>query len=105
MTIDGVSYAFQVQGHLDDHWTRWLGDVTITHNDNGTSTFVAFITDQAELHGLLVKVRDLGITLLAITRTTLLAGPSEAGLDQSPTPPEHSRVAGQLSPESSPDGE
>lgn len=62
-------YAVRVQGHLDDHWSGWLGDVTITRNDDGTSTLVSHVADQAELHGILARVRDLAVTLVAVTRT------------------------------------
>jgi hypothetical protein len=70
MTADGSTYAVRVQGHLDHHWASWLGHMTITHNDDGTSTLTGFVADQAALHGLLAKVRDLGIALIAVTPTT-----------------------------------
>jgi hypothetical protein len=70
MTTDGSTYAIQVRGHLDGHWSGWLGDLVITHHDDGTATLVGSITDQAELHGLLARVRDLGITLIAVTPVT-----------------------------------
>ena len=62
-----MNYVFQVRGHLDEHWAGWLGDVTVTHHADGTSSFIGAITDQAEPHGLLAKVRDLGLTLIAVT--------------------------------------
>lgn len=67
MTPTPVLYEFRVQGHLDDHWAGWFGDLTVKHHDDGTSTLLGPITDQAELHGLLGKVRDLGITLISVT--------------------------------------
>lgn len=70
MTSEPAAYAFTVQGHLDEHWATWLGDVTLTHLDDGTSTLVGPIADQAELHGLLAKLRDLGIALIAVTPAT-----------------------------------
>ena len=59
-------YAFYVQGHLDTHWAEWLGDLRITHHPAGTSTLVGPIVDQAELHGVLAKLRDLSVTLIAV---------------------------------------
>jgi hypothetical protein len=70
VTGDPVAYAFVVQGHLDAHWAAWLGNVTVTHLDDGTSRLVGPIADQAELHGLLAKLRDLGITLIAVAPAT-----------------------------------
>lgn len=66
MTTDATTYAVTVQGHLDLHWADWLDDVTITHQDDGTSTLVAQVADQAALHGLLARLRDLGTTLIAV---------------------------------------
>jgi hypothetical protein len=70
MSAGEPSYAFRVQGHLDDHWAAWLGIVSVTHDDDGTSTIVATIADQATLHGVLARLRDLGVTLIAVTQAT-----------------------------------
>jgi hypothetical protein len=61
------AYAFSVKDHLDDHWVTWFEDATITRHDDGTSTLVVPLADQAELHGVLARLRDVGITLIAIT--------------------------------------
>lgn len=61
-----VAYELRIQGHLDQHWSAWFGGLTITHDDDGTSALRGVITDQSELHGLLAKVRDLGITLVSV---------------------------------------
>ena len=58
-------YELRVDGHLDEHWSTWFG-LTLTHDDDGTTTLRGPVTDQAELHGLLAKVRDLGATLLSV---------------------------------------
>ncbi|HST46971.1 hypothetical protein [Jatrophihabitans sp.] len=65
--MTGSVYEVRVQGHLDRHWTGWLGDLTVTHHADGTSTLTGPVADQAALHGLLAKVRDLGIALVSIT--------------------------------------
>jgi hypothetical protein len=66
MTTKVAVYELRVQGHLDQHWTGWLGDLTVTYDVDGTSTLTGPIPDQAALHGLLAKVRDLGIALISI---------------------------------------
>lgn len=59
------NYELRIDGHLDQHWSTWFG-LTLTHDDDGTTTLRGPVTDQAELHGLLAKVRDLGATLLSV---------------------------------------
>lgn len=59
-------YELRVRGHLDDRLANWLGDLTIDRNADGTSTITASGTDQARLHGLLARLRDLGTSLLAL---------------------------------------
>jgi hypothetical protein len=59
-------YRLRVDGHLDDHWSAWFGDLTLTHERNGTTSLSGLVSDQAELHGLLMKVRDLGVTLISV---------------------------------------
>ena len=59
-------YRLQVAGHLDDHWSPWFGDLTLTHEDDGTTSLTGAVSDQAELHGLLTKIRDLGVTLVSV---------------------------------------
>ena len=72
MTTSPVVVEIQVAGHLDEHWAAWLGDARVVHADDGTTTFVATVPDQAAVHGLLAGLRDLGVTLLALR--TLDAG-------------------------------
>lgn len=62
-----AGYQLQVEGHLDHHWSPWFGDVTLTQNDDGTTSLTGAVADQAELHGLLTKIRDLGVTLISVT--------------------------------------
>jgi hypothetical protein len=61
-----AGYQLRVQGHLDDHWSAWFGDLTLTHESDGTTSLSGVVSDQAELHGLLMKVRDLGVTLISV---------------------------------------
>lgn len=64
-----VGYVVRIAGHLDAHWSAWFGDFTLTRETDGTTTLRGLVADQAELHGLLVKVRDLGVTLLSVEIT------------------------------------
>ena len=60
MTSATATYELRVAGHLDDHWSARLGDLTLTRNRDGTTTLTGPIADQAQLHGVLAAVRDLG---------------------------------------------
>ena len=53
-----AGYRLRVDGHLDDHWSAWFGDLTLTHERDGTTSLSGAVSDQAELHGLLMKVRE-----------------------------------------------
>jgi hypothetical protein len=61
-----LTYEFRVEGHLDDHWSAWLGDLTITRHHDGTSTLTGPVAGQAQLHGVLARLRDIGATLLSL---------------------------------------
>ncbi len=60
-------YELRVQGHLDGHWSAWFIGFALAHEDDGTTTLRGDVTDQAQLHGLLARVRDLGVTLVSLT--------------------------------------
>jgi hypothetical protein len=79
MSADPSTYVVTVQGHLDEHWAEWLDDASVTHEPDGTTTLVVSLTDQAALHGLLARLRDLGITLVAV-----IAAPPEQPAPQQP---------------------
>ena len=69
-----------VKGTLNDSWSAWFDGLALVHDANGDTTLEGAVRDQAALHGLLAKVRDLGLTLIAVERgasapTTGLAGP------------------------------
>ena len=61
-------YQIRIQGHLGSEWTDWFEGLTITLEDNGETLVTGPVVDQAALHGLLRKVRDLGMPLLAVNR-------------------------------------
>ncbi len=56
----------RLKGHLDDRWTAWFDGLTITLEANGDTRLTGPVADQAALHGLLRKVRDLGLPLLSV---------------------------------------
>jgi hypothetical protein len=59
-------YELRVEGHLDEHWSTWFDEMSLFRQDDGTTTLRGLVTDQAALHGLLAKVRDLGIPLISV---------------------------------------
>ena len=61
----------RIQGHLDERWTDWFEGLTITHEDNGDTLLTGPVVDQTALHGLLRKVRDLGLPLISVNRLEL----------------------------------
>jgi hypothetical protein len=60
-------YAVRVKGHLDARWESWFDGLTVTHESDGTTLIQGSIPDQAALHGLLHRVRDLGLPLVSVT--------------------------------------
>ena len=63
-------YQIRIKGHLGRQWTDWFGGLTITLEDNGETLLTGTVVDQAALHGVLRKVRDVGMPLLSIIRVT-----------------------------------
>ena len=59
-------YEIKIQGHLDTKWSEWFYGMTITHESDGTTTLTGEIVDQAALHGLLKRIRDLGLPLISV---------------------------------------
>jgi hypothetical protein len=61
-----TTYALRVDGHLDQHWAAWFGGLVLTREDDGSTSLTGAVADQAELHGFLTKIRDLGVTLISV---------------------------------------
>ena len=69
-------YEIRLQGHLQARWTAWFDGLSLTREGDGTTVIHGPVADQAALHGLLNKVRDLGLQLVSVTRV----GPDGAGV-------------------------
>lgn len=61
-------YRITIKGQLDKSWAEWFENLDVINNDDGSTTLVGPIVDQPALHGILSKVRDLSLTLIALTR-------------------------------------
>jgi hypothetical protein len=68
MTTAPTTYTIRVEGHLDDHWSAWLGGVDITRDDDGATTVTVPAADQAQLHAVLARLRDMGAVISELTR-------------------------------------
>ncbi len=64
----GDTYRIRVKGHLDDRWSDWLGGLAIHLQEDGTTVLVGPVVDQAALHGMIIRIRDLGLPLLSVSR-------------------------------------
>jgi hypothetical protein len=61
-------YEIRVKGHLDSRWAAWFDGLTLTHESDGTTLIHGPVADQAALHGLLQKIRDVGLPLVSVTQ-------------------------------------
>jgi hypothetical protein len=61
-------YQIRVKGNLENKWSKWFGGFSITSPTIGETVLVGVVADQAALHGLLAKVRDLGLPLIEVKR-------------------------------------
>jgi hypothetical protein len=84
------TYEIRIQGRLDGRWSAWFDGMELVLADDGSTLIRGQVVDQAALHGLIQKVRDLGLPLLSVTHThtgTTQTGPTQTGTSQTgPTP-------------------
>ena len=64
-----MRYEIRVNGELGSGWSAWFDGLEVTSDEHGQTTITGPIVDQAALHGLLTKIRDLGLELLEVRRT------------------------------------
>ena len=61
-------YEIRVKGHLHDRWSEWIGGLAIQRQEDGTTLLLGAVVDQAALHGVIIRIRDLGLPLLSVSR-------------------------------------
>lgn len=71
---EGALYEIRIGGILDESWSEWMDDLSITPTGNGNTVLAGPIRDQCALHGLLVKIRDLGLPLLSVEQKEQTGG-------------------------------
>ena len=76
-----MQYEIRVEGHLGTRWAAWFDGLSVTTEGDGTSVLRGSVVDQAALHGLIQKLRDVGIPLISLT-----PAPLEAPTAQAPAP-------------------
>ena len=74
---EGALYEIKIRGILDESWSEWLDGLSITATDDGNTVLAGPIRDQCALHGLLVKIRDLGLPLLTVEQKDPAGGYDE----------------------------
>ena len=62
----GDTYEFRITGHLNDRWSDWLGGLAVQRQEDGTTLLVGAVVDQAALHGVIIRIRDLALPLLSV---------------------------------------
>ena len=70
-------YEIRLQGHLGSRWADWFDGLSLSNESDGTTVISGLVADQAALHGLLQKVRDLGVPLISVTQTNLTTSKGE----------------------------
>jgi hypothetical protein len=63
-----VHYEIRVKGHLDTRWAAWFDALRLSNESDGTTTIHVPVVDQAALHGLLQRLRDVGVPLVSVTQ-------------------------------------
>ena len=61
-----IYYEIKVKGHLEEHWSDWLGGLKISHDAQGYSLLTGMVSDQAALYGILGQIRNLGLPLISL---------------------------------------
>ena len=64
-----INYVIKIKGRLEDRWTDWFEGLTFTYEEDGTTTLSGPLPDQAALHSILLKIRDMNLTLISVTQS------------------------------------
>ena len=67
-SVQSQIYTIRIKGHLDDGWSEWLDPLTIKHEEDGTTVLTGSVSDPPAMYGLLIKLRDLGLSLISVNR-------------------------------------
>ncbi|MEO1447531.1 MAG: hypothetical protein AAFV46_15110, partial [Cyanobacteria bacterium J06635_11] len=78
-------YEIYLKGHLNTKWTDWFDGLTISLEDNGYTRLTGHIVDQSALHGLLAKIRDLGLPLISLMRVSSYQKTEEQKIEETET--------------------
>lgn len=65
---DQIPYKIIIKGHLEKRWAEWFDGLTFRYGRDGTTTLSGYLPDQASLHSVLLRIRDLNLTLLSVSR-------------------------------------
>lgn len=84
-------YEIRLQGHLDNRWAAWFDGLTLRTSTDGTTTISGPVVDQSALHGLLQKVRDVGVPLISVTRLSADHPDRQPAIPTAPTEPHRRR--------------
>jgi hypothetical protein len=68
MMDTSTTYQILIEGHLSDNWRDWFDGLAFHRQDSGDTLLEGILSDQAALHGILLKIRDLNLTLVAVKR-------------------------------------
>lgn len=66
---DAFTYEIRVEEHLSEQWSEWLDGMHLSYEDQDETVLIGALPDQAALYGVLIKIRNLGLTLLSVRRT------------------------------------
>ena len=66
MLSSKYTYQIRIKGHVNQDWSIWFEEYSVEHKDNGETLLRGKLPDQTALHGVLMKIRDLGITLVEV---------------------------------------
>lgn len=77
ISAGAATYLVRVEGHLDDHWSAWLDGLRIARSGDGTTTVTVPVADQAQLHGVLAALRDIGAVILELRTLDAARAPGD----------------------------